>query len=93
MAVNTSGWSGGTGEVTIDSVAAVCMGIDGERVVVGIMWVGAGGKRGKNAKINYRKQIAYHMTTCSIVRRVATAWPLSDMKKMYDRFSLFTSSS
>ena len=52
MAVNTSGWSGGTDEVPTKSVAAVCMGIDGERVVVGSMWVGAGGKRGKNAKIN-----------------------------------------
>ena len=50
MAVNTCGWSVGTGEVSIESVAAVCMGITlvaMERVVVGIMLVGAEGKRGE----------------------------------------------
>ena len=51
MAVNTSGWTGGTGEVTKGPVAApVGMGITEaimERVVVGSMLVGAEVKRGK----------------------------------------------
>ena len=51
MAVNTSGWTTGTGEVPTCLVAAsVGMGITEaimERVVVGSMLVGAEGKREK----------------------------------------------